>query len=262
MGRPKVSFIVQYFRHPENIAPIVSRLEGYASHEILWHNDSDSDHALLDEAMRGTTGRIVVSDDIHEIRGYNLLARQARGDFLVFGQDDDIPPNDAAWIDECLDLFERHPRLGMVGLYQGSELFWSQANLDSKVEPDDGVNRFMLWVNAGPIVIPRGVFEEVGPFDLAYSPRPGQPGIGFDAEYGTRLWTRGYQVFRLSTLNTQFRRFVGGRSSYRSLRSILVRKYFHRRNRRLYARQYGSIRSELEKRVKLANEGEMGPVGP
>ncbi len=255
--RPKVSFILQYFHHPDNVAPITERLMGYSSGETLWHNDSNSDHAVFEVAMAGVEGDVVVSDNIHEIRGYNMLARRARGEYLVFMQDDDIPPNDVRWVDDCLNEFQSNPQLGMVGVYQGSELFWSALNFSSKVEPDDLINRFMLWVNMGPVVIPRVVFEAVGSFDLTYSPRPGLPGIGFDAEYATRLWTQGLQVRRVSTPNTQFTRFVGGRSSYRSLRSVLVRKYYHRRNRRLYAKQYGGLQVELEESVRQANEDDL-----
>lgn len=44
-------------------------------------------------ALSGTNEYMVVMNDLHEIRGYNRLAKMASARFLVFLQDDDAPQN-------------------------------------------------------------------------------------------------------------------------------------------------------------------------
>jgi hypothetical protein len=42
-------------------------------------------------ALSGTNEYMVIMNDLHEIRGYNRLAKMASARFLVFLQDDDAP---------------------------------------------------------------------------------------------------------------------------------------------------------------------------
>ena len=46
---------------------------------------------------------------------------------------------------------------------------------------------FVSWANIGPFVLKRDAFLSSGMFHDSYSCR-GDPGIGFDYEYGIRLW--------------------------------------------------------------------------
>lgn len=58
----------------------------------------------------------VFSWNIHEIRAYNRMASLARGKYLVLLGDDDRPPQDCKWLDDMVNLFERWPGIGVLGL--------------------------------------------------------------------------------------------------------------------------------------------------
>jgi hypothetical protein len=55
------------------------------------NNDSGSEVSEWMSALSGTNEYMVVMNDLHEIRGYNRLAKMASARFLVFLQDDDAP---------------------------------------------------------------------------------------------------------------------------------------------------------------------------
>lgn len=57
----------------------------------------------------------MLSDNLHEVHGYNRLAEMARGRVLVFMQDDELPPRGCGWAHYVLEQFGRHPRLGAIG---------------------------------------------------------------------------------------------------------------------------------------------------
>ena len=57
----------------------------------------------------------VLSNNLHEVHGYNRLSGIARGRVLVIMQDDDMPPDSCAWLGYLLAEFERFPLLGALG---------------------------------------------------------------------------------------------------------------------------------------------------
>lgn len=86
-GEKNVSFILQYFKHPDNVAPLVAALAGCRAQmpgltaELLANVDNPED-APLWMAARSASGDFVVpvfSHNVHEERGYNRLARMATG---------------------------------------------------------------------------------------------------------------------------------------------------------------------------------------
>eukprot|EP00854_Cymbomonas_tetramitiformis_P010846 gene10846-12831_t len=65
------------------------------NNEVLVNNDGGTDHALWSQTLAKSSFNhyyLVTSGNIHEIRGYNRLAKLAQGEILVFLQDDDLPP--------------------------------------------------------------------------------------------------------------------------------------------------------------------------
>jgi hypothetical protein len=57
--------------------------------------------------------------NIHEIRGYNRLARAARGEMIVLLQDDDVLKPDHSWYIIAAALFAKDTKLGLLGGYSG-----------------------------------------------------------------------------------------------------------------------------------------------
>jgi hypothetical protein len=50
-----------------------------------------------------------------QVRGYNRIAALARGDVLVFLQDDDLLPKSCQWLQRTLDAFASFPSLALLG---------------------------------------------------------------------------------------------------------------------------------------------------
>ena len=57
----------------------------------------------------------VLSNNLHEVHGYNRLASMARGEVIIVIQDDDMPPDSCTWLGYMLKEFARFPLLGAVG---------------------------------------------------------------------------------------------------------------------------------------------------
>ena len=63
---------------------------------------------------------LVVSPNVHEIRGYNRLAKLAVGKLLVILQDDDFPSVANPWLRHAHHLFEQNQKLALVGGFRGT----------------------------------------------------------------------------------------------------------------------------------------------
>jgi hypothetical protein len=50
-----------------------------------------------------------------QVRGYNRIAALARGDVLIFLQDDDLLPTSCKWLQRTLDAFDTFPSLALLG---------------------------------------------------------------------------------------------------------------------------------------------------
>ena len=161
---------------------------------------------------------IVRSDNVHEIRGYNLAARRATAS-ISFSQDDRIPPPalcpngsgglSPCWVTSILAIFrdEAMRNLRAVGLHRGRSDLWTEERtplIGTCGDANDDTTghkwtalftrrmttpiEFAAQLNIGPIVVRRQAFQQLGGFNVSYS-RPGQMGIGFDFEFTTKLWT-------------------------------------------------------------------------
>ena len=53
---------------------------------------------------------------LRQVHGYNRMAGVARGRILLLLQDDQLPPENCAWLEDLSLAFRRWPRLGGVGL--------------------------------------------------------------------------------------------------------------------------------------------------
>ena len=117
------SFIIQYYKRPRNIVQIVKRLKAQkGKNEILVNDDSGTEVGVwIRELEKGTPIRytVLVAGNIHEIRGYNRLAKLAQGRLLVLLQDDDYPSYGGRWLRHAHHLFKMNPKLGLVGGFTG-----------------------------------------------------------------------------------------------------------------------------------------------
>jgi hypothetical protein len=222
---PRVSFAVQYFKRPNLVQKIATQLVGYAikynfAVEVLINDDSATEIQEWHEALEQIPHAIVCAGNVHEIRGYNRLALMSRAQIVAVIQDDDLPPTEPNWLIQAEDNFYEHKKLaliaGLVGQIQGGPDTgrWGKQRgrhvkqipyYDSKGRPF----MFVSWANIGPFVLKRDAFLSTGMFHDSYSCR-GDPGIGFDYEYGIRLWRNNKEV---ALQIMQFRYHVGSSRS-------------------------------------------------
>ena len=77
----------------------------------------------------GENATLLRSNDIHELRAYNLMARMFDADVTIFLQDDDIPPPICGWLRQLLLAFDEDEQLGAVGMHAGVlNSVWSNAS--------------------------------------------------------------------------------------------------------------------------------------
>ncbi len=117
------------------------------------------------------------------IAACNDGAAMARGDYLVFLNNDTVPQ--PGWLDALLKTFGEHPGAGLVGaqlLYPdgrlqeaGGVVFddgsgWNYGRNQSPVDPRYAYLRDIDYASGAAIAIPRALFSTVGGFDARYAP--------------------------------------------------------------------------------------------
>ena len=224
---PKLSVVLQYFRMSRNIKLLLEwkRCPGV---ELLVNVDSDdpadrdwlpapgSDHHSHN-ATRLVADTIVFSQNIHELRAYNRLARMARAPLLALVQDDNAPPVGCEYLQHLNTLFNDDPTLAIVGMNFGTTTPWApgvggykdaDAGAHSRfakvkrdwrraTASDDWTScikaEYVSCTDIGPYVVRRDAFMRLGALDEGFS-YPGQGGMGLDCELATRVWISGGSV--------------------------------------------------------------------
>jgi len=203
---PAVSIIVQSFNQVRNVAVLESRLRRTCADELIVCEDGsiDGSHEEWMRRLAGPNDFLLHSNDIHEIRSYGRAIDFARGEIICLMQDDDRPPRDGRWLARLLDVFDRYPALAVLGCWCGFDEYFAVEYNAPWLPPGEGAIPsidpttrvplvFVENVNIGPYLLRKSVFQELGGFDLSFSP-PGEPGITFEAEYCYRAWRAGYEV--------------------------------------------------------------------
>lgn len=241
----KHTFIIQYFKHRDNIIPITESLINIKNVEVIFHNDSNSDHDIFNNLLNKYTNlKVINSDDIHEIRGYNKCISYAKGQYIWICQDDDIM-DCKNFVDKIDFIFNKFDFLGIIGLYKGAINNWGiEENKFNKVSNNNyyinyGLEKlymtFVSWANIGPLVIKKDLFEKIGKFDENYSDI-GELGIGFDSEFTFRANLNNYRVAVLEF--NEIQRGIGGHGTLSSDAKKKQRKIRCRKNRKLFYDKY------------------------
>jgi len=231
---PKLSLILLSFNHRGNVPAIAAGLNASGADEIIVCDDGSIDGAerAWQEHLTAPNSFLIRSNDIHDSRIYNRAAGFARGEFIAILQDDDIPPVSGEWVRESLALFDRFPRLGVLGGHQGwvldftrgadrihrravygyrDEKRFSYARDIPFLDPATGRPfMFVQGVSIGPIFYRRDVFQSLGGFNLDYS-AAGEVGMLVDHELSLRAWLAGHHVAVTGPM--PFRRYVGGQGT-------------------------------------------------
>lgn len=258
----KYSFIVQYFRHRDNIINITNSLINIPDSELIFHNDSNSDLDIFNELLNKYSNlKVICSNDIHEIRGYNKCIQCANGEYIWICQDDDIM-NCNNILRKIDILFKNYNDLGIISLNNGGLENWGlQENKFNKIMNNDlktdikidntNINyMFVSWANIGPFIIKKTILDKIGTFDEFYSDI-GELGIGYDSEFTFRANLNNIRVILLRFDDIE--RGVGGHGTKASNKKRNERKIRCRKNRELFNNQYNNYTEIIKNIVNELN---------
>lgn len=201
--RPTISFILQYYKRPWMIRHFIGNLSKAAKDldsELIVNVDSFSEGQEWAQLVNETQGWVVpvFSANVHEARAYNRAARIARGKYLCFLQDDDIPSADPRWITDKLKVLDKYVKIGVIGCksfrwcvpHERQNHFGEEPYADSFLTVNFA---FVHAVDFAPMFLRRSAFMSVGGLDETLSD-PGHCGIWGDWDLSMRMWTAGWQV--------------------------------------------------------------------
>ena len=183
---PRASIVIPVFGA---FAHTLACLRAIATHppaaafEVIVVDDASPDDSLAN--LRAITGIRVHARAVNGgfIAACNDGAAQARGDALVFLNNDTVPQ--PGWLEALLDTLDAHPDAGLVGaklLYPDGRLQeaggvvladgsgWNYGRFDDPADCRFNYLRDADYVSGAAIAIPRGLFERLGGFDTRYAP--------------------------------------------------------------------------------------------
>ncbi len=191
---PKVSIIIPCFNRLDRTAECWPALQrslgnGPASEVIFVDNGSqDGTAAFLDGLEKSSAARVLRNrENLGFAKANNQGKAQARGEFLVFLNNDTVPL--AGWLEPLLRLLAQDPAVGLAGsklLYPDGRVQHAGVIVREKIAGKnqlicDHVYRLSLaeapWVNeqreyqaltGACLATRRAVFEQLGGFDEAY----------------------------------------------------------------------------------------------
>lgn len=184
--RPVASIVIPVYNQ---FAHTLACLRAIAAHppsagiEIIVSDDGSSDETEAALAQVDGVRYYRRAQNGGFIAACNDGAAQARGEFLVFLNNDTIPQ--PGWLDTLLATFDSEPDVGLVGaqlIYPDGRLQETggivrsdgrAANLGrlrSAFEPEFSYLRRVDYCSAAAIAIPRELFESLGGFDTFYAP--------------------------------------------------------------------------------------------
>ncbi|KRG71471.1 glycosyltransferase [Pseudoxanthomonas dokdonensis] len=183
---PSASIIIPVYNQVEHTLACLRALAAHppaANIEILVVDDGSSDQTGqwlpqlqgLHYHRRASNGGFIAA--------CNDGAARARGDYLVFLNNDTVPQ--PGWLDALLGTFSDYPEAGLVGaqlVYPDGRLqeaggivfadgsAWNYGRFESPEHPLFGSVRAADYCSGAAIAVPRVLFEELGGFDTRYTP--------------------------------------------------------------------------------------------
>lgn len=257
-------------------------LDGGLRHLLVFADGCcDRTAATAHRLLSGPEHLVIAANDRHEVANNRLaltIARERGCRFLLILQDDDLYPAGLAWLDYGLALFERDPRLLVLGFNVGLDfLSFEQAGDSyfttpllnrSDIHPDavgiDGAflairhglpphpaqlqHRYCQVVCRAPLLIRVEPFAEQGGFDPRFAPFQDD-----DTHFCLRAWSQGYRCALVQGLPVRRDMGIGG---MRLMGHMNARRAPHTvRNIRLVHEEFGASINDgrLRSLVEAAN---------
>ena len=208
---PKTTLIINYFTSEDTMIKTINNIRSLGDEvEIVINNDKFGENTeKIMKHLKHRNDRMVISNDLAERRGYHHGAQISNAsDYLIFCQDDDLAPSNNKWYLDCLNEFEKDPKLGIIGLLKGG---WNYAQKDNKRVKDKFNKIYVSWLATGPLMIRKDLYFKIGGWSEEYS-QIGEADGGADADLTTKVLLHGYKSMLLRTKNVKewFRRFERG----------------------------------------------------
>ncbi|GAX77943.1 hypothetical protein CEUSTIGMA_g5385.t1 [Chlamydomonas eustigma] len=205
--RPVVSFLLQYFKRPWILRSLVQAIQICGNQtsipvELLVNVDNPSEAQEWSALVKETGGFVVpvFSNNVHEARAYNRLASMGRGRIMVTLQDDEVLGGDCSWLKDVVNIFDRFPQVGAVGLKTYIWAFGPNNTHDGLHfrDPMTGIpTQYVLNADYAPLAFRKSAWKHIGGIDETMS-EAGECGIFGDWEFTTRMWMAGYQVMYMT----------------------------------------------------------------
>lgn len=278
--KPKTTAILQFFNKYKNIERILPNITSIFD-EVIVIDDGSIDGSLtkFSSHLCGDNHYLIRSNDLYEVVMYSKAINFASGEIICLLQDDDIPPDDDAWLQNALQLFEKYPDLQILGGKNGLDILpLDEPNAKNLLDPPEGVRRvrftdvnhyyfyhkpiyfdeglgipfmFSAAINRAPMFILRDAFISSGGIDQSF--RPFQCD---DVDACLRAWESGWQV---GLYDAPFNRNVG-KGGMRLYNTKEIGVQAQRNWGLIYDRYKSSINDRnFSKQVDILNNGLISP---
>jgi GT2 family glycosyltransferase/glycosyltransferase involved in cell wall biosynthesis len=202
---PRVSIIIPVYNQ---IHYTLRCLKGLA----LQITDLSFEVIVVDDSSNDTTSEILAliegllylrnPENYGFLNSCNLAARQAKGDYLIFLNNDTVPFQD--WLSEIIDPFSRQEKVGLVGsmliypngtLQEAGGLIWrdgSGCNYGRNGDPEACEYNFVRetdYCSGASIALPSELWRQLQGFDPLFSPAYYE-----DTDLAFRVRKAGYKV--------------------------------------------------------------------
>lgn len=184
--QPAVSIVIPvYNQFAYTYACVKSILEnsGEVTYEILIADDCSTDLTReIDQIIHGLC-TIHNPENLRFLRNCNHAAKQARGEYILFlNNDTQVQAN---WLAPLVELLEKNETIGMTGsklvypdglLQEAGGIFWKDGsawNYGNRSNPDEPEYNYVKdvdYISGAAICIRRTLWEEFGGFDERFAP--------------------------------------------------------------------------------------------
>ena len=261
-------------------------LNGNLRHLVVFADGcTDNTAQKAHHLLSGPDHLVIICNDRHEVRNNRLaleLARHQDCSFLLLLQDDDLYPEDLHWLEQGLALFDRYPRLLVLGFNIGLDFLSFEHASDNYLElplrsrldvhpnavgvdgaflairyglpphPLEPKFRFCQAVYRAPLLIRVGPFTEHVGIDPRFAPFQDD-----DTFFCLKAWSSGWQCGLLAGVPIKRDMGIGG---MRLMGHIGARRAAHTLdNIRLIHEVYGDsiINGSIAKLVDEANSSRL-----
>lgn len=244
-NEPSVSFVIQSHNKSLQICHILPKLRQYNDSEIIVIDDGSSkEHTKrLTEALTGANEFLLRANDLFENVTYDKALRLANGKYVALMQDDD-DFEDVSWVTEAVALFEKHPKMVILGGKWALNVKFhpeQEKGCGTKREMSDAKFRFVDAVNRAPMWIRKDLYEQhLHHIDFRFAPFQYD-----DDEICLRSWQLGLQV---GWYDAKFQSLTAG--GMRLWNSEFTKEQMERNGKllyQLYADKMNNIAIQVEK---------------